>query len=333
MTLKLAQSIGIIDVGHGNSTVLIDDDGVVVIDAGPKSGLLEYLREQNITHVDILLISHADQDHLGAVAQLLASNEFTLGRVALNSDGEKASQAWDDMLYELDQAALRKKVQLDISLVPDETAKFDKGRVHVEVLGPSRYLAGKGPGGSDRDGRKITSNSISAVIGLSVDGNRLLLLPGDIDEVGIDDLLAHEEMLKSPMLVFPHHGGKPGSADIERYVEKLCGAVEPDIVVFSIGRGAYETPSCRIVEEIQKKRPSARIMCTQLSEHCSEVVPEADRGYLNDVYCDGRECGICCAGTVLIKLDGTCDVLPHEDVHQAFIKGAIKQPLCMKGKP
>ena len=119
MTLKLAQSIGIIDVGHGNSTVLIDDDGVVVIDAGPKSGLLEYLREQNITHVDILLISHADQDHLGAVAQLLASNEFTLGRVALNSDGEKASQAWDDMLYELDQAALRKKVQLDISLVPD----------------------------------------------------------------------------------------------------------------------------------------------------------------------------------------------------------------------
>ena len=41
-------SFYILDVGHGNSAVLIDRDGVVVIDAGPNTVLLDFLIDHHI---------------------------------------------------------------------------------------------------------------------------------------------------------------------------------------------------------------------------------------------------------------------------------------------
>ncbi len=329
MTLKLDRSIAILDVGHGNSTVVIEHDGVLVVDAGPKNVLLEFLREQKVKHVDVLLISHADQDHLGALAQLIASREFTVGCIALNSDADKGSVIWDDVLYELDQAAWHRELRFNVALVPEDEPVFERGSVRVEVLGPSRYLAGKGPGGKDRNGRRITTNSISAVVRLAVAGTQMVLLPGDIDEIGVDDLLAHNDTLNTRILVFPHHGGKPGAANIVGYVGKLCEAVDPQVVVFSIRRGLHGTPNREVVAAIRERLPQARIMCTQLSEHCSDVLPDADENYLNDVFCGGREYGQCCAGTVLIDLDEAEEVLPSEEGHRAFIESSVKQPLCV----
>ncbi len=328
MTAKLSRSIAILDVGHGNSTVVIEDDAVLVVDAGPKSALLEFLREQDVTHVDVLLISHADQDHLGALAQLIASREFTVGRIALNSDAEQPSETWDDVIYELDQAAWRKEIRFDVALVPEDEPVFNQGSVCAKVLGPSRYLAAKGPGGGDRKGRKITTNSISAVVGLVVAGMQMVLLPGDIDEIGLDELLTHNGTINTNILVFPHHGGKPGTTNIAGYVGKLCDAVNPQVVVFSIGRGRYGTPDREVVSAVRERLPRARIMCTQLSEHCSDILPDADEDYLNDVFCGGRDHRQCCAGTILIDLDKAGAVLPSEAGHRAFIERSVKQPLC-----
>ncbi len=42
------RSLSILDEGHGNSAVLVDTDGVVVIDVGPGSALMEFLRQEGI---------------------------------------------------------------------------------------------------------------------------------------------------------------------------------------------------------------------------------------------------------------------------------------------
>jgi beta-lactamase superfamily II metal-dependent hydrolase len=328
MTSKLNRSIAILDVGHGNSTVVIEDNGVLVVDAGPKNALLEFLREQNVKHVDVLLISHTDQDHLGALAQLIASQEFTVGRIALNSDAYKTSDTWNDVIYELDQAEWREELRFDVALVPEDEPVFDGGNMRAVILGPSRYLAGIGPGGVNREGHKITSNSISAVIGLAVEGTLMVLLPGDIDEIGVDDLLAHNKTINTSILVFPHHGGKPGTANIAGYVGKLCDAVDPQVVVFSTGRGLYGTPNRDVVTEILKKLPLVHIMCTQLSEHCSDMLPNTNQVHLNDVFCSGREHGQCCAGTILIDLNDAGKVHPSVEKHQTFINSSVKKPIC-----
>ncbi len=127
----------------------------------------------------------------------------------MNSDAEQPSETWDDVIYELDQAAWRKEIRFDVALVPEDEPVFNQGSVCAKVLGPSRYLAAKGPGGGDRKGRKITTNSISAVVGLVVAGMQMVLLPGDIDEIGLDELLTHNGTINTNILVFPHHGESP----------------------------------------------------------------------------------------------------------------------------
>ncbi|MFY9820530.1 MAG: MBL fold metallo-hydrolase [Thermoanaerobaculia bacterium] len=81
----------ILDVGHGNCAILQDSNGVVVIDAGLGNSLEIYLREQGIRRIDVILISHADQDHLGGLISLLASQAVEIGRVRLNTDSLQGS--------------------------------------------------------------------------------------------------------------------------------------------------------------------------------------------------------------------------------------------------
>ena len=57
-------NLTILDVGHGNAAVLADTGGVVVIDCGKGGTLLDYLETVGIKKVDVLLISHADSDHI-----------------------------------------------------------------------------------------------------------------------------------------------------------------------------------------------------------------------------------------------------------------------------
>src|SRR5689334_18389112 len=113
------RTLAILDVGHGNCAVLRDDKGVLVVDAGPGSGLLQYLSDKHIRHVDVLLLSHADKDHIGGAAQLLASKTVTVGRVCLNTDSAKGSEIWDDLLYELNRADSAGGLKFEVSLVHD----------------------------------------------------------------------------------------------------------------------------------------------------------------------------------------------------------------------
>jgi len=106
--------------------------------------------------------------------------------------------------------------------------------VNVEVLGPNPYIATRGPGSTDRKGRRLDSNSISAVIRLSYKDNPFALLPGDIDRVGLDNILEEEINMQARLTVFPHHGGKPGNSNTKEFTRMFCEKVKPSIVIFSI---------------------------------------------------------------------------------------------------
>ena len=322
------RTLAILDVGHGNCAVLRDSRGAVVIDAGPGSGLLEYLVEQNINRLELVLLSHADMDHIGGLAQLLAAKTVSIGRVCLNTDSAKGSEIWDDLLYELNQADNRKELTFEIALARDDSGRFDQGEVHIEVLGPSKYLAGRGAGSTDRNGRPLTGNALSAVIRLSQGGVPLALLPGDLDEIGLDDLLANGVDPKAPLLVFPHHGGKGSAGDQVAFVQKLCAAIAPSTVVFSVGRGHQKHPLPAVILALRKNIKTVRIVCTQLTEHCANKTPSADPTHLAKVFARGREARHCCGGTILIALDDPNKMFPDSGLHSNFIKNDAPTALC-----
>ena len=318
----------ILDVGHGNCAVLIASEAnVVIVDVGQQSALSEFLLEQQITHVQSIYLSHADADHVGALAGIIATRQVTIGRVFLNGDSSKDTKVWEDLIYELDIAHRSGALEFEVSLVSGKTEQVTAD-VRLEVLGPSRYLVAKGVGSALKSGGKIRSNSISAVITITVRDNRLAILPGDLDGVGLTDLQDKCEDLRAPVLVYPHHGGLPGGMDPFDFGTAILDAVSPELVVFSIGRGRYPTPNADTVRLTRTKLPETRIVCTQLSKHCSKQLNGHLPIHLSSAFARGRLEGKCCGGTVVVPLDDVAAVLPQPKLHADFIRVSANTALC-----
>src|SRR5262249_17399249 len=157
------------------------------------------------------------------------------------------------------------------SLTIEDSGAFDLSEnVGVEILAPSPYLAAKGPGSTDKAGNRISHNSVSAVIRITKDGEPIVLFTGDIDETGLAHLKAEKVDGTAPILVFPHHGGNPGTGDIATFVDRLLRITAPTAVVFSIGRDTpHVFPRPEVVTRVRNQGAQTRVMCTQLSKHCA----------------------------------------------------------------
>ena len=325
--------VTILDVGHGNCAVLVDDK-VVVIDAGPGTTLLDFLKEEGIKEVEVVLISHADEDHIKGLVSLFESQTVAVRFVRINSDGIKNSPTWNDLMYLLDEANKAGKVRFEVGLTTNQTGDFDTGRIRIEILAPTPGLAAKGPGSHDHKGRKLSSNSMSAVIRMLRKGKPLLLLPGDIDEVGLENLLESGTDISAEIAVFPHHGGGASGGNLSGFASSFCKAAQPEKLLFSIGRGRYDTPRPEVVAAAIGEIPKVRVLCTQLSEHCASQLPKADPAHLSGKVSKGKEFRRCCAGSISVTLaEKEAPVLPILDAHAQFIGSAAPSALCMKGRP
>jgi beta-lactamase superfamily II metal-dependent hydrolase len=326
----MSRRLAIIDVGHGNAAVVSYDDWLAVIDAGPGSSLLQFLTDEKVTHVDEVFVSHADEDHIGGLVAIIASGAFTFGRIRLNSDALKESKIWSDLAVALDDAARHGRIDFIPALTTSQDGEFDRAPVRLEILGPTTFLAMRGPGGTDRHGRRITTNSISAVIRLWVDATPLAVFPGDVDQIGLDEIIAGGVAdAPAAILVFPHHGGRAGAgADPAMFADSLCRVVRPSCVVFSIGRGQFATPDPEVVRTIRRVAGDVRIACTQLSEHCAATTPRGVPAHLTPLFARGKERNHCCAGTLVVDFAALADILPSAPTHLAFIQASAPTALC-----
>lgn len=322
---RFTDVLAVLDVGHGNAAVLLDSGSVVVFDAGPGSILLEFLREQSITHVDTVLLSHADKDHIGGLCALLASGTVSIGKVRANTDSLKGSNAWDDLAFELSRNA---EVNFLPVLTTENSGEFDTPTVEIEIAGPSTYLASRGAGSTDRENRSLSTNSLSAVVRLKHKENAFALLPGDLDFVGLQNLLEEEHELTAGIMVFPHHGGRPGTSRIDEFVQTLLKAAQPNTVLFSIGRGKHGTPRPEIINAIRRHFPHVRIACSQLSEHCAKTISKPmNDSHLAAIHAQGKVSHSCCAGSMIFDFaSGTFQ--PSHEAHKKFINLEAETPLC-----
>ena len=328
MTIS-SRCLFILDVGHGSCAVLCDTEGTVVIDSGRGNSLYLFLKHEQISTIDLLLISHADEDHLGGLITILACEEFDVKKVRVNSDALKDTGIWNDLMYTMDKMQRDGDLDFEVSLTESFDGRYNCGCVEIQVVAPSRYLAGRSPGSSDRKGRRITSNTISAVIRLLLGGRPVALLPSDIDSTGLANILENDIDISAPIASFPHHGGKHGSADIIDYTKTFCEAVEPKTIVFSIGRNKHDNPQPDIVSTIKEVLPGTSIFCTQLSKHCAATIESSYEDHLTDTFAHGKEKGMCCAGTIVVNMsnDGV-QIQPDKNDHAIFIGEVAQNPLC-----
>jgi competence protein ComEC len=182
-----------LSVGHGTSVVVEFPDGrVMMYDAGRMglpgravSSVSAFLWSRGITHLDAVILSHPDTDHYNALPGLL--ERFSVGVVYVSP------VMFEDETPTL--VALRSAIRsADVRL--EELHSGHRLRLHggtrLQVLHPPQG----GLVGSD--------NANSVVVRLDHASQRILLA-GDLEPPGLDDVLA-ELPLDCDVLLAPHHG-------------------------------------------------------------------------------------------------------------------------------
>lgn len=182
-----------ISVGHGCSALLELPSGKAVLyDAGqlgsPLAGtqaIAAVLWSKQISHLDAVIVSHADIDHYNALPGLV--DRFSIGTVYVSPVMFENESSALNALHESIDAA---HIPLAEIFAGDQLRTGDASR--IEVLHPPR----RGVIGSD--------NANSIVLLVDYGGHRLLLT-GDLESPGLNDLLA-EEPLDVDLALAPHHG-------------------------------------------------------------------------------------------------------------------------------
>ena len=184
-----------LSVGHGESIVLELPDGrTVLYDAGRMSApnsccriISGYLWSRGLTHIDAVVLSHADSDHYNALPDLL--ERFSVGTVYVSP---VMFDHPNDSLRFLSEAIERAKTPVHVMASGDRLS--GGAGCWLEVLHPPPH------------GLPSTSNANSIVLSVEYDGRRVFL-PADLQSPGLDDVLA-ERPLHCDMLLVPHHGSR-----------------------------------------------------------------------------------------------------------------------------
>jgi beta-lactamase superfamily II metal-dependent hydrolase len=61
------------DVGQGDAALLKTADATVVIDTGHNGDIVRLLRQEGVSHIDLLILSHPHEDHIGGLGAILRS--------------------------------------------------------------------------------------------------------------------------------------------------------------------------------------------------------------------------------------------------------------------
>jgi competence protein ComEC len=170
-----------LDVGQGLSTVIQTKNHVVVYDTGPQFEsfdvatftLIPFLKYHGVREIDMLIVSHADNDHRGGVNVVLETFQVHDMRV-----GQRLP---------------------DISM-PQSLCHEDKRWEWDGVLFEQLNVPGEWK----------SSNNHSCVLKITASGHTVLLL-GDLERDAEAALLRSHPGLSAQIISVPHHGSKTSS--------------------------------------------------------------------------------------------------------------------------
>lgn len=214
-------------MGHGTCVVLEMPDGrTMLYDAGSlgspdfaTDAAANFLWHRGIRRIDGMILSHADVDHYNAVPGLLKRFDVEAVYVSPMMFDWFGATGPPTAPQVLEQAIRDARVPLHEVWSGD---RLQVGEVAIEIVHPPR----QGVIGSDN------ANSITAVVEYR---GRRLMLPGDLETPGLDDLIA-DEPIDCDVLMAPHHGSRrsdpPGFAawSTPEWVVISGGSVEDSTV-------------------------------------------------------------------------------------------------------
>ena len=257
--------VAFLDVGQGDCAVLQEESGrTVVIDCGSSDEkgvgtyrLLPYLKYMGVQKVDAVFVSHADEDHISGIKELLetASEPGGLRIGTLLLSGRSMEEEKGQRLME-DARESGVTVQ-----------KIEKGAVLRDGLTELTCL--------HPDGTKAYADVNEASVVLALRYQEFsVMLTGDLEETGEREILEREQKHGGKewppygfaVLKAGHHGSRTSGS--EAWLE----AVKPRLTLISCGRdNSYGHPHREALERLD----AAGSKILQTTE-CGAITVESD---------------------------------------------------------
>jgi competence protein ComEC len=237
------------DVGQGDALALRTGPGsALVVDAGPDPSAVDACLDRlDVTEVPLVILTHFHADHVDGLAGVLDDRATGIVETSPVLDPPPGV----DVVRTATTAAG----------VPVRTAvpgTRTLGEVTLQVLGPSGPVrAGPGDGSA--------ANDASVVLLAEVRGVRLLLT-GDLEPPGQDELAGRLPGLRVDVLKLPHHGS--------RYQDTaFLTSLEAGVVLVSVGAGNdYGHPAEEVLDPFETA--GAEVLRTDLDGDLAVLVDE-----------------------------------------------------------
>ncbi len=198
-----------LDVGQGDSTLIVCGGHAMLIDAGDDSKgtqIQNYLQKQKIEELDYFVLTHPDADHIGGAPVIIS--KFEIDKVFV-SNYEKDNKTYRKLIQALDDKRLS-------YTTPKVGAQYSLGTATITILAP---------------GREYDNPNDASIALLVQNGNHKFLFTGDAGEEAEQEMLDSGMTLSADVYQAGHHGSKTSSS------EDFLEAVNPTYAVISCAEG------------------------------------------------------------------------------------------------
>ena len=228
--------ICVMDVGQADAILLTDGSSSLMVDAGLDDEVASALARNHVSHLDAVVLTHLDQDHVGGLDDL--QGIVTVGDVYL------AKGVASLMTPELASAIERLCGHGPVELVYGDALTC--GGFLARVVWPREPVSGEDGNG----------DSVVLRVGFSKGGRSLqALLTGDAEGEQLGQVLAAGDVGDIDFLKVGHHGSAV-SVD-----ESQAAQLAAEVAVASAGEGnRYGHPRAECIEALEAA--GTRFLCT-----------------------------------------------------------------------
>ena len=215
-----------LDVGQGDSSLIIYNDIVVMNDTGGtsnynvSSGCIKLLKSLGYSHIDYLILTHGDFDHMGDSIYLI--NNYKVKNVVLNNDN------FNELETNLIKELKKKKIKYY-----QNVEKIPISNNIITILNTKEY-----------DNENDNSNVIYIEL-----NNYNFMFMGD---AGVDkekDILERHNISNIDVLKVGHHGSKTSSS------KSFINKINPKYSIISVGKNnRYGHPNKEVLNNLDHSK-------------------------------------------------------------------------------
>lgn len=217
-------TVTFLDVGQGDAAVLQCGGQSMMIDGGKakaSSYIYSWLKKNQISHLDVMVATHTDADHIGGLSGALNYAKVGTAYCPVTSGTTKTFQSFVKYL----------KKQGKSITVPKAGDEFTLGSAQVRILGPTDPQA--------------EGNNSSIVLKVTF-GDTSFLFTGDAEREEEQELLESGYDLESTVLKVGHHGSDTSTSYL------FLRTVNPQYAVISVGTdNTYGHPTEAVLSRLR----------------------------------------------------------------------------------